>query len=847
MNVNRTVSISGAVTTAVEVSSESGLYSNKSFTLLMNPDPEVDSAEISSLSEDLKTFEARILGRAHDLEGEFDSAAMEFTEIIQWDISKLNEKDLATWMDVTSSVRFCAAITEEWADYVKEYKQERLRIIERWNEEAPGLAKDLDKAPPKVSFIWEASPAEEAEAALTELKNELQGQEETAYKNLDSRGEELSDDLKNGPTPESVQRLISGGYVTWSYFNLGGDVEGIPIDVDPVEMAEELVDYIDDPNGYEGDVSQVIALLNNIGIVAMDRQNNGGTLTREELDFLTSFYGSLEEQGDRYPISSGVLTIANLISHNNEIPERISEQLLGALGSGILVLSDERILGSYDHLPESVKEVVEGVENISGNIGSDWYEKASVLAEMMGGAIPDLEGGEQFSVNLTQTLAHVLDVAGGDGEVLLTPKQLESLLDVSTRNEDSNHAILTGEGQYEHPIHGLDPELTLRGLYTYDWPDDSEAITGLTDWIWQESDGQEHERLRAAEAAVGLIENLYGQKNEFLDTGAKVGNNPNAAITEINPTLAESLSRIFFTHIDSFGLSWTGDGNEAEVLDRERAKYLPLFNEGDVAVFLDEDSRQNYIQLLMANEEIAPNILLAVVDHEQRTLGSAFFDGDYSPEEYSNESGRLHGLANGAMIAEIESRIEESEAAFEEAKNEAQVKWETAYKVAAEFTSGALGAAPGFAGDVLGTGAGVLEVILEDPMKDYVSDKVNEEMEGYKDKLDQGQRMSDRVNGGHDEARWHIELQLAHVLLKEGIIDLKDLEGAGVLVGEDENINLPISPNEWSDGHSVKKNNMRSIIENASIPGVPEGEVANLIDEYVEAYLESFNEAPGRH
>lgn len=83
MNVNRTVSISGAVTTAVEVSSESGLYSSKSFTLLMNPDPEVESAEISGLSEDLKTFEARILGRAHDLEGEFDSAAMEFTEVIQ--------------------------------------------------------------------------------------------------------------------------------------------------------------------------------------------------------------------------------------------------------------------------------------------------------------------------------------------------------------------------------------------------------------------------------------------------------------------------------------------------------------------------------------------------------------------------------------------------------------------------------------------------------------------------------------------------------------------------------------------------------------------------------------------
>jgi hypothetical protein len=811
----------------------------------MNQDPEVKSSEISGLASDLNAFEARMLGRAHDLEGEFDDAATEFTEIIKWDISTLNAEDLATWMDVTSSIRFCAAITEEWSDYVKEYKQERLRIINRWNEEAPGLAKGLDEAPPSFSFIWEASPAEEAEAALAALKAELQGQEKTAFQTLDTRGSELSGDLSNGPTPESVQRLISEGYITWSYFNLGGDVEAMPIDADPEEMVDELIEYIDDPEGYEGDISEIIVLLNNMGIVAMDKQENGGTLSSAEIEFLTTFYDSLEEAGNRHPMPSGVLTIANLIAQQEGIGDDVSEQLLGALGNGILVLSDESLIGNYDHLPQSIKDIVEGFGNNDEVVDREWMEEAIVLSDMMGSSIPGLQGGEHFSVNLTQTIAHVLDVVNPESDMSLTSEQFEILLDVSTRNEDANHAILTGDGPYGHPVHGLDTEMTLRGLYTHDWPDDSTAIAGLTDWIWQQASGEQHEKIQAAEAAVGLIETLAEKEGEnFLNTGITVEDNPNAAITELNPSLAESLSRIFFTHIDSFGISWTGDHNEGSMVG-DRAEHLPLFEGEDVALFLDEGSRQNYLQLLMANDEVAPNVLLAVVEHEQKTLAASIFDGSYSPGEYSNESGRLHGLVDGAMLSEIDSRAEEAGISFEEAKKQAQAKWETAYKVMAELTSGSLGSIPGPAGDVLGTGAGVVGALFEEPMKDYISDKVEEEMQDYEERFDRGESIASRLTGGEDEARWHIELQLAHVLIREGVIDLEDLERTGALVDDaDGSPMLPASPDEWESGHVGKRKNIRDVIEDIPSSGLSSNEVNELIDEYVQYYLDSFNPAP---
>ncbi|MDE3723304.1 hypothetical protein PWG71_18075 [Nocardiopsis sp. N85] len=218
----------------------------------------------------------------------------------------------------------------------------------------------------------------------------------------------------------------------------------------------------------------------------------------------------------------------------------------------------------------------------------------------------------------------------------------------------------------------------------------------------------------AAEAAVSLIKTLGEHESDFLDTGFQVGGNPNAAVTELNGALAGSFSRIFYSYIDSFGLSYTGSGADYEVLSVEQAEHMPLFEEGDIAIFVPEGQRQGFLQLLMANEQVSPNVLASAVGHEQRTIEGAIFDGRYDPDTYSNESGRLRDLVDGALVAEIESRISESDKASEEAAKEAQAKWETAYKVVAALGSGATGMVP-VAGDVAATGFDMFTAFMEEP------------------------------------------------------------------------------------------------------------------------------------
>ncbi|MDE3723303.1 hypothetical protein PWG71_18070 [Nocardiopsis sp. N85] len=358
----------------------------------MNYDPAMKVSEIRGGAEDLNMLERRILGRADGMNDGFDDAAKEFTEVVKWDISALSAEDLAVWMEVTSTLRFCAAITEEWADAVSEYKRERRRIINRWNEEAPAYEEDLEKTEVAFRFVWMETPAQKAGAALRALKEELEGEESTAYRDLDSISIDLLQDLKNGPTPEAVQRLIENGYINWSYFNLGGEVESAPVEVDPDEMAEELVDYLDDPEGYDGDITLVTAVLGNIGLAAMRSQQEGSGLSSDQVLFLTNFYEALEEAGGEDEFYPGVLGIVNRIPENPEIDEAMREKILGALGDGILALSSESVGGAYSLLPESIRNTVEGPDPDGAYPRTSWISNAQALSLMMEHANPYLRG-----------------------------------------------------------------------------------------------------------------------------------------------------------------------------------------------------------------------------------------------------------------------------------------------------------------------------------------------------------------------------------------------------------------------------------------------------------------------
>ncbi|MFE1468609.1 TPR repeat region-containing protein [Nocardiopsis dassonvillei] len=787
MSGNTSVLHNVVTTTAVTVSSTNGLYSTKSFCLWLNSDPDVKPLVLASLVDDLNTYESRILGRAHDLEGDFDDTAKEFTEIIKWDISSLSAEDLATWMEVSSSIRFCSAITQEWADYMKEYKEERLRIINKWNEEAPGLAEGLDEEPPFISPVWSKSPAEKAEEALAELKSRLEEEEAAAYRTFESRAEEIGQDLRDGPTPEAIERLMHGGYVSWSYFNLGGDVEALPIDLDPEEAAQEFEEYVNDPENYDGDISGLIALINNISIAAMDRQGNGGTLTGEELDFLRDFYASLEESGGPDSLPPGVLNFVESISTNQDIDTGTAEELLGALGNGLLVISDESLIGGYDNLPESIRSTVEGPAADADAISPHWYSNALNLSLMMGHTIPGIQGGEQFSVNLAQTVGYVLDGTGPNNPPSLGSTYFENLVEVASRNEDAMHALLTGEGQYEHPEHGLDAEMTLRGIYTYDWGDEGESAGRLTDWIAQESHGDYAERERAGEAMASLMR-LFGDpafSDALAGTGYSVAGEvvgPDGSIIQtewgdasaghVNPQLAGAWSELFSAYIEEFGSGYGTPSADGGIPEDQRESG---WNPGD-GLQLTPADRENFVRLIMGDEDAASRVYAETLAFEQDKLYEFLADRDHIDDRAPESAGTLRGLVDSALQEEAEIRTKKSSEEDVNYRNKV-----TGY--AADMVGAALAEAPY-------PGSGLVAEVVKIGIKegfDASSYPAELQVEAW-------------------EGEWEIEETFKIAAMRElaqqdpEILErLRDLEGtnASPVVGDEGDLHIPPNASDW--------------------------------------------------
>lgn len=623
-------------------------------------------SQIRAGAEEVELFERRILGRAEGLDDNFDSASTEFTDVIKWNVDTESDIQFEIWMNVCKSLRFCAAITEEWADSLSEYKQERRRIINRWNTEASALEEDLNHTP-LIDLVAFDSKSDKAATALNRLKDDLETDESRAYSNLDTKATDARSDLAYGATPDAVQRLIDGGYFNWAYFNLGGDIESIPIDIEGDQAAEDLVDFAEDPENYGGDISEITAILNNIGLVAAGRQDNDQTLDSDSLEFLREFYDSLEESGNEYEGTQGVLRVAGEIVRNQDINSEDRNHILGGLGGGILALSDEDLMGGYEALPPSVKEAVEGPES-NEPPAFDWQMKANFLSQMMEHTNSEIKGGEQFSVNLTQSIAYAL---GGEGSENLGSSKFEHLIDVSTRNEDANYAILTGSGEYEHPTHGLDPEMTLKNVYTFDWEDDGAAASGITDWIWEQSTGDNS--ARAGEAMESFMQ-LF-EDPEFVNAISGTGHDVRGEVTDddgntvettwrdasaghLNPDIAWGWSELFSAYKEEFASEYgTPIGNHDTSGET-------IFDAED-GLKINPDQRANFVQQIMGDGNAGARVYAETIEYNIQKLEEFVGGRDSIDTSGAARAGILRGIVDSALSGEAELRQSNNETGAE--------------------------------------------------------------------------------------------------------------------------------------------------------------------------------------
>ncbi|WP_028648831.1 hypothetical protein [Nocardiopsis sp. CNT312] len=646
-----------------------------------------DSDRVYECAADLDVLTARVLGRADDLNGSFDSAADQFTDVIAWDIRGLSEEDLQNWRDAAVSVTYAATVAEMWADTVKAFHSERDAQISTWDG---ALAEKVGSVPSKYRDAhitssypqvdgwwftdWGTGDEQRCRTLYDELVTVREGlitREQTNWQNLQDGADEVRTMLEQGPTPENVRTLMAAGNAGWAFFNIDParyaslieDGELTPENAE--EFAGELNAYWSGDRPLDDRYHEIMLVLSVVGGNARQSQQNGTPLSDREMDFLEEFYAHLEEPYFRDGVGGGIMVYPDLMNES-DMSEEEREEALGALGDGLLALSDPDLGGGYDMLPQSFVNAVEGpwinadsegrVPSTPVGMGMDMKALSAFLAH----TDEDMEGGYGLSTNLQLSTGAFLDAWGDvpdpDG-VMPDSEQLSHILGAATRNEDANYYVLTGDHLNEEPgVEYGDKDLRIQaldGTLTYEWHDHGHTARQLTDWLAEDIHSEDAEvRQRAGDAFAGFMETVTGELHgSLVNTGVDVteGDNEysNASFTQFNGELADSFADIFDAHIYSFA--------DSDVLeDNEPATGIGDFNADKSFVSMGAEERATYMQLLMGNDETAGRVVNSV-DVYQQIEAAAFF-GSGQDEETARGGGQLQALLEEALRRESADR-----------------------------------------------------------------------------------------------------------------------------------------------------------------------------------------------
>ncbi|MEV2278393.1 hypothetical protein AB0I72_22675 [Nocardiopsis sp. NPDC049922] len=662
-----------------------------SFDLSFSPRTiDYDSSAMRTCASDLEILNARVLGRADDLGGSFDSAAAQFTDLVAWDIKDLSEEDRQYWRDAAVTVTYAASVAEMWADTIDAFRTERDDQITAWEntraEKAsavPGTyqGQTITSSYPEADGWWFTDWGAGDEIRCRELYDELRTtrdnldtRERTNWQNLQDGASEIREMLEQGPTPVNVQKLIEAGNAGWAFLSLDPsrysslieDGELTPENAE--EFAEELNAYWSGDKPLDDRYHEIMLVMSMLGTSARQHQRNGTGLTSEEIAFLEEFYDQLEDPYRRDDgLGAGIMVYPDLMAESGMSDEE-REEALGTLGDGLLALSDPRIGGGYDRLPESFRHAVEGpwinpdAENkLPGtpvSMGMDMRALSALLQHTDEG----MEGGYGLSTNLHLATGAFLDAWGDTSDpdgVLPDSEQVSHLIDVASRNEDANYYLLTGNHLDPEPgvDHGDDELRTraLEGTLTHEWHDDGATARQLVDWMHEDLASDDYQEVsRAGRAFAGFMETITDpdMHDALTNTGVDVTEGDNeysdASFTQYNGELADGLADIFDAHIYSFA--------NGDVLDHgdEAVDGIGSFEHDRSYVRMGADQRAMYMQLLMGNDATAGRVVNSV-DAYQQIESIAFLESGNEATS-ARGAGQLQGLLERALYLESENR-----------------------------------------------------------------------------------------------------------------------------------------------------------------------------------------------
>ena len=790
---------------------------------------EIDRGVVASARATFEELHAMISGRSGEFNTITQPVGFEFSDLIGEGLRSAADENHFSW---SSSMMAC---THAYGVLDKISKD-----VQWYEEKIEEIKENLSAALANAS-----EPDNMTIASQIIDSHNLDAQQ--AWRALESRCDESEELLRDGPTPDSIRALSEGGHLG-EHGQIGfyttNDLDYFYVDE---TQAETIAIHIENAviNGYEGSIEaleenpEYLALIANVVSRAQNAQQNGENLLDGEIDFLETLFGDLANVGDNEP---SFLNFMDQVNSSEHISDSLREEISRNLANSILVLSDENIGGGVNSLPGDVREVAFGnnVQPVGSIEGDDpyttvtqdpeqlWRESFLSLSDFLSNSGPGIRGGTEFSVALLGSSAMHVDQAENIGPG--RDQSLQEIIDIATRNPEANNVMITGEyfdgSNYSHHDNHSDypPENFLEVLYSHEWEDGGDAVSGITDWISSfEESGTEEERRYAGNAAHSLIDLLTTDEdgeNPFRDTNNEGDGHYPLAVTEINPEVAASLGSMYVSYLDDFSID-TDESGYTELNGSREDLYL-FHENGDHALLLPQDVKERFLQLLVANEDLAPNIIAATESQERKVIEAFLTHPDMGDNVGGQAAADLRSTLDNALIQEYVDRNQ----SVEEAQASANSQWQTGYNVFTAISTGLGGANS----TPVGIGTEVLIKVFEQPLKDYVGDLVEENIQfEYIEDLDQKFMTSEA------DIRNHANLQLLDVMVGMDLIDMETLEEEGLLIEEaDGTMRLPVTAADWDTGSSGYMSAVEDVISETSF------ENDDRVDSYVRNFIEFY-------
>lgn len=648
------------------------------------PEASASSEEALTSSEDFMALCHRITGQSEEQFNSFKNSASSFSEMLSESIKSAGGVTHEHWSNAVLACVIAAEAAEQWSEDLEWYENQSEILRTQAQHDATHLSstpQEGQELSPRASFI-----------------QSLQVMADENWEELEERAEDCSKTIQDGTDPENVADLVKNGSLGWLPYNLVGEVMPTPLgEREGGELGEEIAEMLEsgeiDSEAYAALMANMAALTSR----AQEMQNRGEDLSDDEIDYLEALYEALEELETEptEPGSDGVISIPNLIENSIEDGSEKSN-LLEGLGNGLLILSNEQIGGGEERLPESVRNAamapaLRGEDPEGMYLVEDYSEDLLSLEEFLGKTPNDLEGGRQFSQNITLSTGSLLNGMYSDEFINVGEEALESLLDVSTRSDEANHGIFTRQYENENIedeqidnlitdvldnflMHGDSFEPPLPGSD----PDDEDfephvrepgGFTALFDWLSdQESNSDPETRSLTTESMAALIDFMSEpDRHESLriEHGSDQG---------ISRDAADSLADAFEAHMFSFASDAGLDGGELE----EDFSYS---SEGDIFLSSPQD-RLLFLEILMSDESAAVDVHTSTAQFSHAATVESIETGSFREVD---DAGRLVGLVEVAL---------ENEAFYRDIEGDDLVKnRERIWDVASDMILGSVGEA----------------------------------------------------------------------------------------------------------------------------------------------------------